>query len=146
MKKLILTIATVLFSVLCTKAQSTMIVHGTSSTKFYLVENNQIYQIFADEIWVQEPLKTGGASGITKSINLSLNPAAAGSFDGVLTNFNATVISCYEARKYMHGSCGPLTSNATKTGFVCLDSNNTACSIKLEDGTIVYSGNGDFKS
>ncbi len=140
MKKTLLTIAIALFSFMNSKAQ-TMIIHGTTYTKFYLVENGQIYKIFADEMWVMDPSGIGGVRGISASINLTFNSVPNYDPNDIPV---AQVISCADARQNNAGSCGPLR-NHRDGSISCEDlSNSYACSIKLANGTIVYSGNGNF--
>ncbi|MDI1234977.1 MAG: hypothetical protein PSX81_11885 [bacterium] len=139
MKKILFTIAIALFSFMNAKAQ-TMIIHGTTSTKFYCWENGQLYKLFADEMWVMDPLTERGVRGISASINLTYTAVPNYDPNDIPV---ATIVSCYEARKYNSGSCGPL-DNHRDGSVTCRDANDTSCSIKLANGTIIYSPNGDF--
>ena len=148
MKKLLLMSILAFSSIYGIKAQQTMIVHGTTATKFYLYENHQVYKIMADELWFSD----GNASepgGIIHSLNLTLTP---------VPNYDPgdepieIYMSCAEARANPNhkGQCGPLqyvgrqnVDGGFINHYICYDQNNNACCIS-NGNLILFSADGNF--
>jgi hypothetical protein len=126
------------------KAQ--MIIHGTTSTLFYRWDSNAgtLYKITANEIWVTDPDTLTSPTGITLAVNLALSQVATYAQDPGLGGSNPgdIYVSCYEAKRYNDGDCGPHTA---PYGYDrCWNTNNNGCSVKTANGMTLYSTDGNF--
>jgi hypothetical protein len=146
MKKLIIICILCLFSI---ESKAQLTIHGTDATKFYWWDGQSLFKATSGEIWVIEPETGTQGTGIYNQNNLIWTQITSYPFgDGLGFNPGEKYVSCEEAsNRYNDGDCGP-KSNITVNGVIvpkCWNGNNNGCSIKLDNGQIIYGDNsGNF--